>query len=960
MMLGACGGGGSGGDGPTGPNPNRSPTASFTLTPASGDAPLEVTADASASADPDGTIEGYAWDFAGNPAIGVTAQTTFEEPGEYNIQLTVTDNNGATATTTQQIVVGDSQAGVAISGTVQILSSSAIDSDVNDRLTTPVANNSFDQAQQLPTPVSLGGFANLPNTGEAEGNLFASGDPGDFYQLSLTGDEIIVLTIAETAADLDLRLWDAQRNLVDASLTASATESLEVPGPGTYFVEVLPFDGASNYALTIGQDTTTQNLTLNTTTVNSQRPPGRLSDPIIPGQLIVKAADHSQAGQSRVVTTTHYSTRMQRHGAQLVDVQPHSTRDAQDKDASLKLPAGSHIDPQLAQRWHTLMACKEMNRHREVAYAEPNLLLQAHATPNDVFFGSQWHYANINLPTAWDTTTGNADVIVAVIDTGVLVNHPDLNSKIVAGYDFISDPVRAGDGDGIDANPDDPGDGGLAGAGSFHGTHVAGTVAAETNNGQGGAGVAWETRIMPLRVLGIDGGTSFDVIQAVRFAAGLSNDSGTVPTQRADIINLSLGGPFSSQAEQDTYLEAQQAGVIIFASAGNDSSDLPSYPAAYAGVFSVSATTITNNLAPYSNFGPTIDVAAPGGSNITDLNGDGIGDGVISTIGDDSNGLIEFGYAILSGTSMAAPHVAGVAALMHAVHPDLTPAEFNNALLAGDLTDDLGSSGRDDQFGWGMINAQKAVVAAQQLANGQGSDPGPIITASASTLNFGAFLTQLQVTVSNIGTGTPSVTQVTSSEPWASVVGPGTGDGLGTYQINLDRSGLADNAYQATLTFATDANNVTVNLLMQVSSVNLAADAGLHYVVLVGEDNQAIPESVVVLVDDGEYPFRLANVPPGQSRLFAGTDSDDDAILCDAGEACGAYPALDSPEILSISADLTDLNFESVLRVNLTGLAARNEDNKNDPLPFDGITLHKAVNQNKPATPAKTPSVQDD
>ena len=575
------------------------------------------------------------------------------------------------------------------------------------------------------------------------------------------------------------------------------------------------------------------------------------------------------------------------------------------------------MSDELKAKWDTLIALKELSGHPDLAYAEPNLLRQPFQVPNDDFYSSQWHYPAINLPTAWDTTTGSADVIVAVVDTGVLLNHPDLTNKLVPGFDFISNASRALDGDGIDDNPNDPGDRELGGSSSFHGTHVAGTIGAESNNNSGVAGVAWDARIMPLRVLGEGGGSTFDIVQAVRFAAGLDNNSGTTPAQPADVINLSLGGSFSSQSEQATYTEAIQAGVIIVASAGNDSSTLPSYPASYDGVVSVSATTISNTLARYSNRGSNIDIAAPGGSNVTDLNGDGIGDGVISTMGDDSGSALEFGYATLSGTSMAAPHVAGVIALMKAVHPNLTPAEFDAALIAGDLTDDLGATGRDDEFGHGLINAQKAVLAATALANGQGADPGPILVSSTSTLNFGGFLNTLDVTLSNIGTGTVTVTNVAADQPWVTITPPGSSDGLGTYQIAINRAGLVDGAYQSTIDVQSDANNLSISLIMQVSSISQSADAGLHYVILVDANGETVLPAVLVTANQGAYPFTINNVPAGEYRLFAGSDYDDDSFLCDAGEACGAYPALEDPVIIAVSEDQSGLDFESGFRINL-------------------------------------------
>ncbi len=933
----ACGGGGGGGGSSAPPPPpppsNQAPTASFTVSATSGDAPLTVTVDANASSDADGTIENYTWDFAGNGAIGVVAQFVFINAGTQTITLTVTDDDGATASMTRDVTVNSVTGSATLTGTVQILNSSAIDADVHDRLTTTSPNNTFDQAQPLAIPATVGGYANIPGTGESTGNLFASGDPADFYQVSLNGDEVIGLSIAESNADLDLRLWDDNRVLVDSSMGTTPSESLEVTQAGNYFIEVLPVAGASNYVLFIGADPSVTSVT---------RAPTRLSDPIVTGEIIARyAVNHS------VVQTTDGPNEPVREPTQRWYDEPvfRDTSAAQrftlraDAATLVQLPAGGVVSNEQRSRMATLNAIKAMRADDRMAYAEPNLFVHTHATPDDSFVGSQWNFPAINLPLAWDITTGSTNTIVAVVDTGVLLNHPDLSNKLTNGYDFISDPDRARDGDGIDDNPNDNGDLDLGGSSSFHGTHVAGIAGAQTDNAAGVAGASWQTQIMPLRAVGKDGGTLFDIIQAVRYAAGLNNNSNTVPAQIADVINLSLGSSFSSQSEQDTYNEVRQAGVLVVASAGNESSTLPSYPASYDNVINVSATTITNAQAGYSNSGPTVDIAAPGGSNLTDLNGDGIGDGVLSTMGDDSgSGPVQFGYAALSGTSMAAPHVAGVIALMKAVHPAMVPAEFDAALVAGDLTDDLGAPGRDDIFGYGLINAQKAVIAAQNMANGQGTDPGPILTASASTLNFGAFGAQLSLTLQNVGTGTVTVQSVSANQPWVSITAPGDPSGLGEYLLNVDRNGLADGAYQATLSVTSDANDVEVNLIMQVSSTNQSADAGLHYIILVDENGDTAQPAVLVSATNGTYPFTINNVPFGQYRLFAGTDSDDDSLLCDAGEACGAYTTLDSPDFITVNDDLPGLEFESSFRVNLSISAASQADSAAD---HGGINISK-------------------
>ncbi len=924
-LLSACGGGGgsnNNGNNAAPPPVNQAPSARISASTTDGFATLTVNFSGGGSTDPDGTVASYAWDFddGGATGNGASVSHTFTDPGGYNVRLTVTDDDGATDSVLQNIRVR----GTRLSGTVQILGTSAVDSDVNDRLTTPFPNDDQLTAQPIPNPVRLGGFVNLPGTGEPTGNYFAAGDPADYYAVSLTGNELILLNIGDATADLDLHLRDASGTIVDASLSTQSTESITAPGPGNYFIEVFPatagtnISGGSNYVLSIGQDLST-----------GLRVPSRLTDPFVPGELLI--ASRPQDQQKLLAYDLAERGRAGRFArASIGDetLSQLSLRTAAD------LPDG--LPPAAAAKYRTLLAAKRLAQDPDMGAVELNILLQANLTPDDPLYSLQWHLPEIRLPEAWDITTGTptglGDVIVAVVDTGILPDHPDFAGQLVDGYDFIADPDRARDLNGIDDNPTDEGDFSYGASSSFHGSHVAGTIAARTDNGEGVAGVSWGAKIMPMRALGLNGGSNYDVLQSAMYAAGLANDSGRLPAQPADIINLSLGSPFFSQATQDIFTEIRNRGVIVIASAGNESTSAPNYPAAYNGVVSVSATTISGSLAPYSNFGP-VDVAAPGGFNGTDVNGDGFGDGVVSTLGDDSNpGTVQLGYGALSGTSMAAPHVAGVAALMKAVHPGLTPAQFDAALASGDLTDDLGTAGRDDLFGYGLINAQKSVLAALALAGGAGADPGPVLGSSLSTVNLGVLAGSQVVRLSNLGTGSIQLLpgNISTSEVWLSVLPAAVdGNGLGDYQLRVDRGSLSEGAYNATATFTpTDpgTNAVTISVTLQVPGANPQADAGLFYVIAVREDGSSEGSAAVVAASNGEYSWVLNDLPPGSYRIVAGSDMDDDNFLCDAGESCGAYRTLDAAERIVVDPatepEISGIDFVSEFRAVITTQAA--------------------------------------
>jgi subtilisin family serine protease len=350
----------------------------------------------------------------------------------------------------------------------------------------------------------------------------------------------------------------------------------------------------------------------------------------------------------------------------------------------------------------------------------------AAAALSEPYFTRQaWHYDATNAIRAWDVTTGDANVIVAVLDDGIRFDHPDIAANLRSdGYDFVSMQTLSActtgsfttsmDGDGPDSDPTipaslsyDEGSGCVIGPSPTggHGLHVAGTIGARAANGQGGVGIAWQVGIRPIRALGSHGsGTHYDIAQAILYAAGLPADGGSAGVVQAvsgaRLINLSLAGTGGSSTLQNAVVAATEAGSLIIAAAGNDNASTAYYPAAYPEVLSVSAIAPSLDRAPYSNYGSTVDIAGPGGST-----GMGADHGVWSLWWSFQSAAPT--YESLQGTSMAVPHVTGVAALVLAANPALTRAQLRARLL--DHATDIGPSGDDEEFGAGLVDAAAAV-----------------------------------------------------------------------------------------------------------------------------------------------------------------------------------------------------------------------------------------------------------
>jgi len=370
---------------------------------------------------------------------------------------------------------------------------------------------------------------------------------------------------------------------------------------------------------------------------------------------------------------------------------------------------------------------EQLRSDPSVEYAQPDYRrYKLDFVPNDEHYGLQWHYGStasgIHAPTAWDTTSGEG-VVVAVLDTGYL-DHADLDANIVPGYDFVHDAAISNDGDGRDADAHDPGDWEPGGRSSFHGTHVAGTIAAVTNNALDVAGVAFGAKVQPVRVLGTGGGYSSDIADAIVWASGGSVDGVPDNATPAEVLNLSLGGYGACSTDpvtQEAIDSAISRGATVVVAAGNDNSPASNYsPASCRGVITVGATGVDGARSYFSNYGATVAIAAPGGNATSGSSPDDAWIWSLGNHGETSPIPGEEGDATVGmiGTSMASPHVAGIVALMQAAavgagRDPLTPAQVKT-ILRSTASPFVVPPPSNQSIGAGIANAAAAVAAAME------------------------------------------------------------------------------------------------------------------------------------------------------------------------------------------------------------------------------------------------------
>ncbi len=341
----------------------------------------------------------------------------------------------------------------------------------------------------------------------------------------------------------------------------------------------------------------------------------------------------------------------------------------------------------------------KLNLLPEVEFARPAFrvhIMSTDVAPDDPQYSQQWHYSapvtnsyGANLPTAWDVITGSTSVYIAVIDTGIRFDHPDMAGRTVVGYDFVSDAANARDGNGYDNDATDMGDWVAVGDpcysaffgaedSSWHGTHVAGTIGAASNNAIGVAGINWVSKIVPVRALARCGGDDPDILDAIYWSAGLSVPGVPANPTPARVINMSLGGNGVCRADWQRAINAATAkGTLVVAAAGNSAgtSANSQTPGSCANVLTVASTNRNGSRASYSSTGSSVEVSGPGGETSPTES-----DGVLSTLNAGTQGPTTSTYVFYQGTSMAAPHVAGVASLVLSVKPGLNPYQVTQII----------------------------------------------------------------------------------------------------------------------------------------------------------------------------------------------------------------------------------------------------------------------------------------
>ena len=826
---------------------------------------------------------------------------------------------------------GQNTASFTVSGTLTTNDVFQVDSDLNDPVTSATGNNTFATAQAIQNPAIVKGYVTATATGVSPDRFMDTDDKLDFFRFTALKSQSILMEIADfdsdnaTTIDLDIKLYSLSGTLLESSLSvANSFESLLIPSDGEYLLAVEAYSGGSNYTLTISTEFATTNFSSQTSTTNLRLDQLAMTDkPVSFNNIAFTQAMRNDARGLKKSTSKTSGVVVDLDQAKMADFLNGAQNNnamysgARQKPGLSTQPMGS-VAPQDTKELNStslLKMIKTMNSRegRDIftPLDYPTTLQESATDPvPDRFL--QWNLFDIGWNEAQEqlqNITLQKRPVIAVIDSGLFVNHPDLNGVLLDQRDFVS-PVFDGDGFVADASEDVVvNDNPLCHL--FHGTHVA-TTALAPQNSIGITGVAPGAGLIGIKVghnvtTELCGAIVGDVSNAILYAAGLPNSSGSVPSTPADVINLSLGGRLQSPAITSAIQQAVAQGVIVVAAAGNDGAPVASFPAATENVIAVAATDALEQKAFYSSFYPQVDIAAPGGDVTADQNGDGFNDGVIAGIAAVDGLDFKSTWAGYHGTSMASPTVAGGIALMKGIAPELTQDDIEAMLAAGDLTVDIGTTGFDNETGFGLMSLPRMIESAVQFSGGGGTGANPdaatVTTSTPASLDFGPTLNQITLNLVRLGNDAVSVVSLEGSDTLllpdgtfpVTFNGPGTTDGFGEYTFVLDRSTLSAGAISGTISFSLSDGSTYIVPVSAINQVSQGlATTGAIFFIIERLNSEGVFENTNedVVFSDGVSGQVITSpgLAEGNYRFVFGTDADNDFFICDQGELCGTLP----------------------------------------------------------------------
>ena len=889
-----------------------------------------------------------------NSALGMDYEDPQDADGDgvYLVQLTATEDKagGLSTVLDVRITVTDIKDTWTIGGTLLSNPYTLIDGDVPDIVYyPPVPNNDIDSAQLVLNPTDVigrvgdnveevivlddDGFCveDPDNLGYCLTEEVSNVDPEDWYSFSGAPNLLLTLTVegliyeedgsfycCETdSMDIDLLIYNEDGTLADFTYTSTSSSTYQqvvIPSSGNYYAVVKSTIGTSKYVLTLGS---------NIFGVSSLRnPENQFAEnrfiSYIPFGKDFDTDSYIQptfdSSLNDLNSKLDESKSFLPEGLRVINFDLNSEFEKIFGD-NYMTDAGNLSQVKYLKHWKLLQHYKEQ-------YPKLNLELdfkeQAHLT-KDPAWPFQWGLAQIGLDSVLSTIGSDVkDVAVAVLDSG----SPEVGSTawntsafLTGGYDFVPF-TNAGDGDGYDTDPTDS-----EAASDSHGTHVATTISALNDSANiNGFGI-WS---VPMRVLGRDGtGFRSDIVQGLLYAAGLPNASNTVYTGGVPIkvINMSLGstGGSCGTTYQNAINDVYDRGITVVSSSGNEAQEAPGfygYPASCNNVISVGATDYLKNRAYYSTYNDQVDIAAPGGDLTADLSADGYADGILAF---DTNEDLSF----LQGTSMASPHAAGAIAVLYALVPTLQPFQIDGLLADGHLTDDVGAEGKDDEFGYGALNLQKAV---NRIISDEGLD-FTYATVDRSTFNMGVDVDNFDFNVSKVGDGELSIVSIESDISSAFNITSSNTDaeGFGEYTVSLDRSQVPDGLYQSTITVSfSNENSVVISISFQVGADRERISIPTVYLQLLDEFGESQIAGRLSM-EDGGVGFYVDGIAPGNYYWRFSTIID--SFIMDPAEFFNYYPDLSDANEYFVLGENDIENAAVTLRVNKTtgGLSQNNK-----------------------------------